>query len=38
MKHVALFFVAAVAALVPTIAAAQSSTGPQTVPGAKPAP
>ncbi len=36
MKKAALLFALAAVALVPTIAAAQSLTGPQTVPGAKP--
>ncbi|MEO5632417.1 hypothetical protein [Gaiella sp.] len=37
MKKVAFLFALAAVALVPTIAAAASSTGPQTVTGAKPA-
>ena len=37
MKKAALLFALAAVALVPTIAAAQSLTGPQTVSGAKPA-
>ena len=37
MRKAALLFALAAVALVPTIAAAQSSTGPQTVTGAKPA-